>query len=143
MPSTFTTTRQVQFRDTDAAGIAHFTAIFAYLEEAEHAFLRHVGLSVHLSDQRETISWPRVSAQCDFKSAVKFEDVVEIAVGIERLGGTSVTYRFEVSDRGRAVAQGRMTSVCCRIRPGEPPQAIAIPDWVRAKLAPYAAAAEK
>jgi acyl-CoA thioester hydrolase len=138
--STFTTKRQVQFRDTDAAGIAHFTALLAYLEEAEHAFLRHLGLSVHLSDQGETISWPRVSAQCDFKSAVKFEDTVEIAVGIERLGGTSVTYRFDVSHEGRPVAEGRMTSVCCRIRPGEPPKAVAIPDWVREKLAPYAVA---
>jgi 4-hydroxybenzoyl-CoA thioesterase/acyl-CoA thioester hydrolase len=110
------------------------------MEEAEHAFLRHLGLSVHLSDQGETLSWPRVSAQCDFKSAVKFEDVVQIAVRIERLGGASVTYGFDVSHQGRAVAQGTMTSVCCRIRPGQPPQAVAIPDWVREKLAPYVAA---
>ncbi len=137
---TFTTTRQVQFRDTDAAGIAHFTALFAYMEEAEHALLRHVGLSVHLEHEGETLSWPRVSAQCDFQSAVTFEDLVEIAIRIERLGGSSVTYRFDLSHEGRAVAQGRMTAVCCRIRPGEPPKPIEIPPWVREKLAPYVAA---
>src|SRR5262245_57657464 len=109
------------------------------MEEAEHALLRHLGLSVHGKDQGDTISWPRVSAQCDFKSAVKFEDSVEIAVGVERLGNTSITYRFELSHQGRTVAAGRMTSVCCRIRPGEPPEAIDIPPWVREKLAPYAA----
>jgi 4-hydroxybenzoyl-CoA thioesterase/acyl-CoA thioester hydrolase len=135
----FTTSRQVQFRDTDAAGIAHFTAIFAYLEEAEHALLRHVGLSVHLRHEGQTISWPRVSAQCDFQGAVRFEDVVDIAVRIERLGGASVTYRFDVSHQGRAVATGRMTSVCCRIRDGQPPEAIPIPDWVREKLSPHVA----
>src|SRR5258705_11859497 len=118
MPSVFTTSRRVEFRDTDAAGIAHFSVLFVYLEEAEHAFLRHVGLSVHVRDEDQTISWPRVSAQCDFKSAVEFEDVVEIVVRIERLGGTSVTYAFDVSHAGRPVAQGSMTSVCCRIRPG-------------------------
>jgi 4-hydroxybenzoyl-CoA thioesterase/acyl-CoA thioester hydrolase len=136
--STFTTTRQVQFRDTDAAGIAHFTALFAYMEEAEHAFLRHIGLSVHLDDQGDTISWPRVSAQGEFTSAVKFEELVEIAVQVERLGSTSVTYLFDLSHQGRPVAQGKMTSVCCLIRPGQPPKAIAIPQGVREKLAPYA-----
>ncbi len=140
--SVFTTTCQVQFRDTDAAGIAHFTAIFAYLEEAEHAFLRHAGLSVHLDHEGHTISWPRASAHCDFQGALKFEDVVQIALRIERLGRTSVTYRFDLSHEGRAVAQGRMTAVCCHIRSGEPPQPISIPEWIREKLAPYAVAEE-
>ena len=135
----FRTSRRVEFRDTDAAGIAHFTALFAYLEEAEHAFLRHAGLSVHARDEDQTISWPRVAAQCDFRSAVRFEDVVEIAVRIERLGGTSVTYGFDVSHAGQPVAHGSMTSVCCRIRPSEPPKAVSIPDWMREKLAPYVA----
>jgi 4-hydroxybenzoyl-CoA thioesterase/acyl-CoA thioester hydrolase len=133
----------VEFRDTDAAGIAHFTALFAYMEEAEHAFLRHLGLSVHQRDkQGETISWPRVAAQCDFQQPVKFEDVVEIAVSIEKLGGASVVYRFELSQAGRAVAQGTMTSVCCQIRAGQPPRAIPIPEPIRQKLACHLAARE-
>jgi len=131
-------TRRVEFRDTDAAGIAHFTAIFAYLEEAEHALLREAGLSVHLRQEEETISWPRVSAECQFLSPVRFEDLVDVAVRIERLGEKSVTYAFDVSHNLRPVARARMTSVCCRLRPGEPPQGIAVPANFREKLALYA-----
>ena len=139
MPTAFSISRRVEFRDTDTAGIVHFTALLAYMEEAEHAFLRHVGLSVYLREQGETITWPRVSAQCDFKGAVKFEDVVDIAVRVQRLGGASVTYAFELSHQGRPIAQGSMTSVCCKMRPAEPPQAIPMPGWIRDKLAPFVA----
>ena len=48
MPTTFSTKRRVELRDTDAAGIAHFSAYFRYMEQSEHEFLRHVGLSVIL-----------------------------------------------------------------------------------------------
>ena len=37
---TFRTTRRVEFRDTDAAGIVHFSAFFFYMESVEHEFLR-------------------------------------------------------------------------------------------------------
>ncbi|MEL7264077.1 MAG: hypothetical protein AAFP69_04590, partial [Planctomycetota bacterium] len=42
----FSIQRRVEFRDTDAAGIVHFSAFFPFMETAEHAFLRSLGLSV-------------------------------------------------------------------------------------------------
>ncbi len=42
----FRTTRRVEFRDTDMAGIMHFSAFFTTLESVEHEFLRSLGLSV-------------------------------------------------------------------------------------------------
>jgi len=137
VPSAFTTSRRVEFRDTDAAGIAHFTALLAYMEEAEHAFLRHVGLSVHADGPSGIMSWPRASLQCDFEGAAKFEEVVDIAVRIQRLGRTSVTYGFELSHQGRSVAQGTMTSVCCQIQKGKSPEPVPIPEPIRKKLEPY------
>jgi acyl-CoA thioesterase FadM len=55
----------VQWHDTDAARIAHFTAYFRWIEEAEHEFLRHLGLSVLACDGAGEISWPRVSVGCN------------------------------------------------------------------------------
>lgn len=134
MPS-FTTCRRIEFADTDMAGIAHFTALFRYMESAEHEFLRHVGMSVVGKDENAvTLSWPRVAAQCDFQSAARFEDEVEIEMGIERIGEKSVTYRFQFRLDGRPLAEGRMTSVCCRITPGRPPVPIPIPPDVRRRL---------
>lgn len=127
-------TRRVEFRDTDTAGIAHFSAFLVWMEQVEHEFLRSRGLSVFIQDEQGPISWPRVHVECDYHSSVKFEDVLDIALSIERLGRSSISYLAEFSHQGRRVATGKITSVCCRLRGDAPPQSIAIPDWIRAKL---------
>lgn len=137
MPQTFKTTRRVEFADTDAAGIMHFAAFFRFMEEAEHELLRTVSLSVMMHDDGGPISWPRVGARCEFQSAARFEDVLEIEVAIRRLGEKSVSYAFAFECEGRDIALGEMTSVCCRLSSDAAPQSIAIPAWFRDKLAGY------
>ena len=46
MTAQFVTTRRVEFADTDMAGIIHFANYYRYMEEAEHTFIRSLGLSV-------------------------------------------------------------------------------------------------
>lgn len=137
MPAPFRTRRRVEFRDTDAAGIMHFSAFFVFMEQAEHELLRQAGLSVVERDGDAEISWPRVSAECDFLSPVKFEQVLEIEVSVRRLGSKSVTYGFSFQCDGREVADGFITSVCCRMETGQPPRAIEIPERFRAALFPF------
>jgi 4-hydroxybenzoyl-CoA thioesterase/acyl-CoA thioester hydrolase len=127
----------VQWHDTDAARIAHFSAYFRWMEEAEHEFLRHLGLSVLSHDAEGEISWPRVSVSCNYSAAVKFEDVLDIEVAIERLGEKSATYVFALSNAGRPVARMRLTAVCCRLLEDGPPRGIRIPEQIAMKLAPY------
>ncbi len=115
----FTTTRRVEFRDTDAAGIAHFSAFFAMMESAEHEMLRSLGISVMPKESGDPgvppVTWPRVSATCNFASAARFEDVLTIQVRVERIGNTSVEYHFRFSLGDCLVADGRMSAVCCRL----------------------------
>ena len=135
MSSAFNYDRRVEFRDTDAAGILHFTSYFAYMEEAEHALLRHWGTSVMQEVEDATVGWPRVSVTCDFAGSAKFEDMLRIAVFVDRVGTTSVTYRFEFHNADKAIiATGKMTSVCCRIVHGQPPKAIPIPTALKTKF---------
>ena len=137
MATTFVTTRRVEFSDTDAAGIAHFSAFFRMMEQAEHELLRSVGLSVHSA--ADQIGWPRVNAKCDFQSAARFEDLLEIEVRIARLGKTSVTYSHRFLRSGEQLAIGEITAVCCRIREGKPPKPITIPAAMVKKLRPFVA----
>jgi len=134
MPTRYRTIRHVQFRDTDAAGIAHFSVFFQYMEEAEHEFLRHLGMSVMTRDDEGVISWPRVSATCEFQGAVKFEDVLDIEVEVLRRGEKSVTYRFTFLHENRPVAEGQITAVCCRLDAKGPPRSISIPAWITEKF---------
>jgi 4-hydroxybenzoyl-CoA thioesterase/acyl-CoA thioester hydrolase len=137
MTKTYRTSRIVQWYDTDAAGIAHFTAVFRWMEEVEHEFLRSLGMSVSATDSDGQISFPRVSVGSDYHSPVKFEDVIEIALSIHRLGEKSVSFEFAVTGGERDVATIRATTVCCRIPPGGVPRAIPIPAHMRQKLREY------
>ena len=137
MTKPFTTIRRVEFSDTDAAGIAHFSAFFLFMEQAEHELLRSLGLSVMTRDAEGKISWPRVSVKCDFTSAVKFEDMVSVEIRIVRLGEKSVTYGFHFSCAGRPIATGETSAVCCRIVPDQPPRSIPIPANMALALQTY------
>lgn len=138
MPQTFRTTRRVEFRDTDAAGMVHFSVFFNYMEAAEHEFLRQLGLSVFQADDAGTLTWPRVAASCDYRSTLKFEEVVEIEMTIERLGAKSVTYAARFLRDGVELAAGKLTVVCCRLEDARPPRSVEIPVSIAQKLAPYA-----
>jgi 4-hydroxybenzoyl-CoA thioesterase/acyl-CoA thioester hydrolase len=137
MPEVFRTSRRVEFRDTDAAGMVHFSVFFNYMEEAEHELLRHLGLSVFLADGEGTLTWPRVAASCDFRSVLKFEEVFQIEVAIERLGAKSVTYAIRFVRGDEELANGKLTTVCCRLVQDGPPRSVDIPAWIHQKLAPY------
>lgn len=112
----FEVKRRVEFRDTDAAGIVHFSAFFPIMEVAEHELLRSVGISVlsHKVDDGPPISWPRVSAKCDYLAPARFEDQLLITVSVSKIGKTSVRYRFEINNESGPVATGEVTAVCCR-----------------------------
>lgn len=137
MSTSFRVERRVEFCDTDAAGIMHFSAYFRFMEQAEHELLRAAGLSVMTRDEEGKISWPRVAAKCNYTSAAKFEDTLSIDVSITRMGEKSVTYRFAFSAGGQPLAEGEMTSVCCRIVEDQPPRSIPIPAWFADKLRPF------
>jgi len=137
MTAPYTTSRRVEFRDTDAAGIMHFSMFFVYMEEVEHELLRSVGLSVLEYDKEDSMSWPRVSARCDYRGSAKFEDQLDIQVSITRLGEKSITYTFRFHLGAQEIASGEITSVYCRILPNAPPRSIAIPKRISEKLAPF------
>jgi acyl-CoA thioester hydrolase len=113
---TFSIQRRVEFRDTDAAGIVHFSAFFPMMEAAEHEFLRSLGISVFPAEDG-AVTWPRVAASCDYLAAARFEDVLQIAVVVTKIGSTSIQYGFTFTrpaDNDRLIARGSMTAVCCR-----------------------------
>ena len=60
MPREHRLSRRVQFYETDAAGIVHFSCFYRYMEEAEHALWRAAGLSINPT--HPVVGFPRVAA---------------------------------------------------------------------------------
>lgn len=113
MPSPFEMTRTVAFSETDAAGIVHFANFFRYMEDAEHALLRGLGLSVHRDIGDDVAGFPRVSAQCDYRRPLRFEDVFTIVVRVAAKTDKSVTYSFTFRkpDEDQPIATGTIKVV--------------------------------
>jgi YbgC/YbaW family acyl-CoA thioester hydrolase len=101
-------TSEVAFADTDASGWMHFPNIFRYFEQAEHAYLHSRGLLVF---DRERGGWPRVSVSCDYKRPLVSGQSVEVLLGIERIGTSSVTWNFQVRCAGETAASGKVITV--------------------------------
>ena len=132
---TFTTTRRVDFGDTDMAGIVHFANFFRFMESAEIDFLHALGLTVSWREAGVKWGFPRVSTSCDFQKPARFEDVLSIAVTVEKVGAKSVSYRFDFSNqRGEAIAVGRITSVFCRSDGPDHLESVEMPAAMRSKL---------
>jgi YbgC/YbaW family acyl-CoA thioester hydrolase len=131
----FSITRRVEFGDTDMAGIMHFSNFFRFMEVAETDFLRSRGLNVSWVADGVKWGFPRVSAACDYQKPAKFQDVLTVAVALEKVGTKSVSYRFTFTNQsGEPLATGRMTSVFCRSSGADHIEALDIPADIRAKL---------
>ena len=89
MGQPFIVQRRVEFRDTDAAGMMHFSAFFVYMEQAEHELMRSLDASIVQHEGEDVFSWPRAAARCDYRSAFRFEDLIRMEVRVTRLGRTS------------------------------------------------------
>jgi YbgC/YbaW family acyl-CoA thioester hydrolase len=109
--------RDVEFSDTDMAGIMHFGNFFKFMEAAEHAFFRSLGLSIHTDDPNE-VSWPRVHAGMDYSYPLRFEDSVEVRLLVREKREKSLVYSFvfrKVSgEPKREVARGTLAVACVK-----------------------------
>lgn len=129
-------TRQVEWADTDMAGIMHYSNFFRFMETAEHAFFRSLGLSIHTQGFDPPIGWPRVHADCDFKYPLVFEDRVEVTLFVRERREKTIAYAFvfkKLNEQpAKEVARGNLVVACASRDPrsgrlkGVPiPQAIA------------------
>lgn len=137
----YSTTRQVEFAETDMAGIMHFANFYRWMENVEHEFFRSMGLSIHTKLDGQHIGWPRLESTCKFKRPLKFEETVIIDLSIEDITQKTVTYKFEfkkeLNGETLRVAQGQMTTVCATVEPSTGKlAAIPIPELIRNKLLP-------
>jgi YbgC/YbaW family acyl-CoA thioester hydrolase len=83
------TTRRlrVEWVDTDASGRIHHTAAFRFAEVVEHELMRELGVA-------ELTSFPRRALDVEFSAPLRFGDVFDLTMEIERVGRTSVGYAW-------------------------------------------------
>jgi len=100
-----TISRYVEWADTDAAGHYHHSTVIRWMEAAEaelygrHGLLNLFGVV------------PRVHLEVSHRVRLWFRDQVEIALRVERLGTSSITFGFTVHRAEELAVEGSFTAV--------------------------------
>jgi len=139
MPQTSISIR-VPFHDVDSTGRIHFTAMFRYMEIAEHELRRSIGFPQATSFP--DIVFPRVRVTCDFRGAIRYDDELTIEARVDRVGRSSWTVAFSAritreactkvqKEMSPIVAEGQMTMVAMA---PTTERAIPLPDDLRSAL---------
>jgi YbgC/YbaW family acyl-CoA thioester hydrolase len=132
LASEFRLKRRVQFHETDAAGIVHFTWFFRYMEEAEHALWREAGLSI--APQGAEIGWPRLAASFEYHRPLRFEDEFDVRIRIADLTSRTIRYACELTQGDTAIASGTLVIACVSKRLQEPMRLIDIPHEIASRF---------
>ena len=105
--SQLTVYRMLAWNETDAAGHNHFSAATRWLEEAEHALYRALGIDLGLIDRI-----PRVKVHIEYFRRLYFGQILRIDLRVVRVGRSSATFGFEIRDpQGELAVAGEYTVV--------------------------------
>jgi acyl-CoA thioester hydrolase len=127
---------RVPFPDVDSSGRIHFTAMMRYMEVAEHELMRALGFPY--AETLHTLAFPRVHVSCDYRAAVRYDDLLTVHARVEHVSRSSWTVAFTIHIQttdggdGEIVAEGRMTIVSLNL---QTERAQPLPEKLRAVLA--------
>lgn len=135
-PLPFTVRERVRWSDCDPLGIIYYGAYIRYFEAAEHEMFRAAGLPYEVMRLQRHLQFPRKASAVEFHSPAQMDELLEIQIGIGRMGATSITMRFEVynAETGAHRASATLTAVCVD---KESISKRPLPDFVKEALSPY------
>ena len=126
-PATIVLRRRIDWIDTDAAGIYHYTTVFRLAEAAEAAM--HTALGI--ADRTFGLT-PRLAVQVEFRRSLRFNDEVEVTLAVAALGRSSVRYALTLAGAAGVAAEGELTACLVDRDTG---RAAAWPEDMRERLA--------
>ena len=135
----YTSTRRVEFSETDMAGLVHFSNYFRYMETAERDFFGFIGLDLISSKAGELLGWPRVRAECKFAAPLRFGDTIEIHLAVKAIKERSIDYQFRIFSKkedGNRIqaAKAHITTVFTRLNEKGELQSINIPPEIHSRI---------
>ena len=101
MPYEHSSTRRIEFSETDMAGLVHFTNFFKYMETAERDFFEAAGVDLIKSVPGELVGWPRARVECKFSAPIRFGDTIDIHLAVKAVKDRAIDFQFRIYRRNR------------------------------------------
>ncbi len=103
---------KVRFSDVDNAGIVYYPRFFHFFHVAfEEMFSTKFG--IHYVDviNVEKLGFPAVHAESDFKAPLRYGDIADVEISLERLGAKSITFAYRLTRQpaNELCATGKVT----------------------------------
>lgn len=139
MPYEHTSTRRVEFSETDMAGLVHFSNFFKYMETAERDFFEAAGVDLIRTQPGELVGWPRARAECKFSAPLRFGDTIDIHLAVKSVKDRAIDYQFRIfrrnEDGSRTQAgKGHMTTILAKLDEGGELQSTGLSDDLRKRI---------
>ena len=126
----------IEFNHCDPAGIVFYPRYFEMTNHVcENFFREAVGVS-YTAMMKDGAGVPTARIETDFKAPSRLGDVLEVTLGIKRLGGSSVTFEIVAMCEG----QHRLTATLTLVWVKEVGGVLGAQPWteaMRARMAAY------
>ena len=102
--------RKAHYYETDQMGIVHHSNYIRWFEEARIAYMEFIGLP-YAAIEAKKILIPVLSASCDYKNYVRFDEWVNIVPRVTYFNGIRMTIEYDITrkDNAKICAVGKTT----------------------------------
>ena len=135
-PFPFAVQERVRGSDCDPLGIIYYGTSVRFCEAAEPEMFRQAGLPYEVMRVQKQVQLPRKAFAVEFHSPAEMDELLEIRVGVSRIGDSSITMRFEAYRARDLVHRASATlTVVCVDKATITKRAL--PDFVKDALRPF------
>lgn len=89
--------RKAHYYETDQMGIIHHANYIHWMEEARVDFMEQIGFGYDRAVDAG-INFALLGVSCEYKSMVRFGDIVNIQVSVSFLSATKMTVQYQMTD---------------------------------------------
>jgi len=126
----------VSWGESDPFGLVYYPNITAWLNDAEHEYLRTLDLGIDAMIARDRTTFVMGEIKFRFTGPAPYGHRVVTHIGIDRIGSKTIHWRCLVKNltTGGPVADGEATRVYAHINDDKSLESRVIPDDIRERL---------
>lgn len=98
---------RITYRMTDQMMVVYYANYFEFFEIGRTELIRQIGLT-YAQMEKDGFGLPVVHAACDYKIPARYDDVIVIRTGIERLTRVRIDFNYTITNEatGQVLATG-------------------------------------